>query len=70
MGCLLLIMLANVPAFGQEVLMREVVSREFSYQVESGVSSPVAEAFSREVSYFVEPAHPDAVHEIISREVS
>lgn len=50
--------------------MREVVSREFSYQVESGVSSPVAEAFSREVSYFVEPAHPDAVHEIISREVS
>jgi hypothetical protein len=66
----IVLLLLPLVAFGQEVLMREVVSREMSYQVEPGFYSPLAEAFSREVSFFVEPAHPDAAHEVISREVS
>ncbi len=52
----------------QEVLIREIASREFSIHVGGVESDPVKEVASREYSIHIENGSQDLVHEVVSRE--
>ncbi len=60
-----------LPSFAQEVLIREIISREISvFTGEAGPTNSYKEVLSREVSVFNGKADVIEMPEIISREVS
>ncbi|MCW5559107.1 MAG: hypothetical protein KIT22_14920, partial [Verrucomicrobiae bacterium] len=66
---LLFIAISQTVAPAAEVLIRELISREYTVHV-GGVQTPeIKEIVSREVGLMVENGFPGVIHEVISREV-